>query len=367
MTRRSASRRRSSTSATTPGGCCGSPGSTSRRTRRVACSTTSTPTGCSVGLADRVDEEVVAHRWVAERVRARHRASCLPSCAASSSRREMFHEVLEHRWFMGERLAATSRSDRGRRRLRRRGAASTKPDEKAVLGQRLGTPSNTTGVRFEDTAEMDLSELSSRSLRRDRTDLRRTRARPDSRRPGGRPPPAACGASCSRCSSSSRSPRPCRCSSGCSAPGRRGRRCCSGSASWSGRRCSDWVAINDSIDTLQRARAWGCCSSSPATSSSASRSRGARAGWPSAGWLVVLRAGALTVWALLDGAGIDRRLPRHRDRLTSTALGHAAPGAARPRPCSRRRSATSSWAPGRSASSGPSSRSRCCWAPVGHP
>ena len=34
-----------------------------------------------------------------------------------------------------------------------------KPDEKAVLGQRLGTPSDTMGVRFEETAEMDLSEL----------------------------------------------------------------------------------------------------------------------------------------------------------------------------------------------------------------
>ena len=32
-------------------------------------------------------------------------------------------------------------------------------DEKAVLGQRIGTPSDTMGVRFEETAEMDLSEL----------------------------------------------------------------------------------------------------------------------------------------------------------------------------------------------------------------
>ena len=71
---------------------------------------------------------------------------------------EMFHEVLEHRWFMGERL---------QRDISLNEAAedyvadvlTTKPDEQAVLGQRLGTPSNTQGLRFDDTAEMDLSDL----------------------------------------------------------------------------------------------------------------------------------------------------------------------------------------------------------------
>ena len=71
---------------------------------------------------------------------------------------QMFHEVLEHRWFMSERLnrdvalteAASSYVDEVLRE---------KPDEMAVLGQRLGTPSDTTGLRFDDTAEMDLTEL----------------------------------------------------------------------------------------------------------------------------------------------------------------------------------------------------------------
>ena len=70
----------------------------------------------------------------------------------------MFHEVLEHRWFMGERL---------RRDIPLEDAArdyvetvlTEKPDEKSVLGQRLGTPSDLTGLRFDDTAELDLGEL----------------------------------------------------------------------------------------------------------------------------------------------------------------------------------------------------------------
>ncbi len=103
------------------------------------------------------EEEVIAHKWVAEvfepitgMVPAELRGKLEPA--------EMFHEVLEHRWFMGERL---------RRDVTLNEAAedyvtavlTTKPDEKSVLGQRLGTPSNTAGMRFEDTAEMDLSDL----------------------------------------------------------------------------------------------------------------------------------------------------------------------------------------------------------------
>jgi hypothetical protein len=102
-------------------------------------------------------EEVVAHRWVAERfepvtgqVPAELRGKLEPA--------QMYHEVLEHRWFMGERLAADvtiwdAAADYVRSVL------AGKPDELAVLGQRIGRPSDTTGLRFEETAELDLSEL----------------------------------------------------------------------------------------------------------------------------------------------------------------------------------------------------------------
>ena len=110
-----------------------------------------------VHLGPEIDEEVAAHRWVAEvfepvtgLVPAELRGKLEPA--------EMFHEVLEHRWFMGERL---------RRDIPLSEAAqdyvatvlTKKPDEKSVLGQRLGSPSDTPGLRFEDTVELDLSEL----------------------------------------------------------------------------------------------------------------------------------------------------------------------------------------------------------------
>ena len=110
-----------------------------------------------VHLGPEIDEEVAAHRWVAEvfepvtgLVPSELRGKLEPA--------EMFHEVLEHRWFMGERM---------QRDISLNEAAedyvadvlTQKPDEKAVLGQRLGTPSNTEGLRFDDTAEMDLSDL----------------------------------------------------------------------------------------------------------------------------------------------------------------------------------------------------------------
>ena len=110
-----------------------------------------------VHLGPEIDEEFAAHRWVAEvfepvtgLVPSELRGKLEPA--------EMFHEVLEHRWFMGERM---------QRDISLNEAAedyvadvlTTKPDEQAVLGQRLGTPSNTQGLRFDDTAEMDLSDL----------------------------------------------------------------------------------------------------------------------------------------------------------------------------------------------------------------
>ena len=109
-----------------------------------------------LGLAPQ-DEEVVAHRWVAEvfepvtgLVPAELRGKLEPA--------QMFHEVLEHRWFMGERLLRdVSLSEAAQDYVAE--VLSTKPDEKSVLGQRVGTPSDSVGLRFDETAELDLSEL----------------------------------------------------------------------------------------------------------------------------------------------------------------------------------------------------------------
>jgi hypothetical protein len=111
----------------------------------------------SVHLGPEIDEEVAAHRWVAEvfepvtgLVPSELRGKLEPA--------EMFHEVLEHRWFMGERLQRdVSLNEAAEDYVA--GVLTQKPDEKAVLGQRLGTPSNTEGLRFDDTAEIDLSDL----------------------------------------------------------------------------------------------------------------------------------------------------------------------------------------------------------------
>jgi hypothetical protein len=103
------------------------------------------------------DEEVLAHRWVSEvfepvtgLVPLDLRGKLEPA--------EMFHEVLEHRWFMSERLSRNVPLTEAAQDYVAT-VLTGKPDEKAVLGQRLGTPSDTTGLRFEETAELDLSEL----------------------------------------------------------------------------------------------------------------------------------------------------------------------------------------------------------------
>jgi len=110
-----------------------------------------------VHLGPEIDEEFAAHRWVAEvfepvtgLVPAELRGKLEPA--------QMFHEVLEHRWFMGERLQRDISLNEAAEDYVA-GVLATKPDEQAVLGQRLGTPSNTRGLRFDDTSEMDLSDL----------------------------------------------------------------------------------------------------------------------------------------------------------------------------------------------------------------
>ena len=99
------------------------------------------------------DEELAAHRWVNDVFEPV--TGLVPrSLRGKLEPAQMFHEVLEHRWFMGERLKhdipiAAAAED----------YVSTvlveKPDEQAVLGQRLGTPSTTYGLRFEAVDEDD--------------------------------------------------------------------------------------------------------------------------------------------------------------------------------------------------------------------
>ncbi len=110
-----------------------------------------------LGVEESADEELVAHRWVAE-VFEPITGTVPPDLRGKLEPAEMFHEVLEHRWFMGERLARDVELDDAARDYVAT-VLTTKPDERAVLGRRLGRPSDTTGIRFDDTQELDLSEL----------------------------------------------------------------------------------------------------------------------------------------------------------------------------------------------------------------
>lgn len=90
----------------------------------------------------REDEEIAAHRWVGDRfelvrelIPAQMRGRLEPA--------EIFHEVLGHRWFMSEAAGhsvafAEVVDDYVANVLAR------KPEEKAVLGSRMGTASDAT-------------------------------------------------------------------------------------------------------------------------------------------------------------------------------------------------------------------------------
>jgi hypothetical protein len=84
------------------------------------------------------DEEIVAHRWLTEAFEPVVRA--VPKeLRGKLEPAEIFHEVLEHRWFLSERAgrdvgllpAARSYVD---------DVLQHKPDEEAVLGSRIGSP-----------------------------------------------------------------------------------------------------------------------------------------------------------------------------------------------------------------------------------
>ena len=94
------------------------------------------------------DEEVVAHRWVTESFEPVVKA--VPKeLRGKLEPAEIFHEVLEHRWFLSERAgrdvglmpAARSYVD---------DVLTHKPDEQAVLGSRIGSPTQEMAPFTED-------------------------------------------------------------------------------------------------------------------------------------------------------------------------------------------------------------------------
>jgi Domain of unknown function (DUF4032)/Lipopolysaccharide kinase (Kdo/WaaP) family len=89
---------------------------------------------------DDEDEEIVAHRWVAEvfeptlaKVPRQLRRRLEPA--------EIFHEVLEHRWFLSETAGYDVGLDTALGAYVQ-DVLTHRPDESAVLGRRLGTPSD---------------------------------------------------------------------------------------------------------------------------------------------------------------------------------------------------------------------------------
>jgi hypothetical protein len=96
-----------------------------------------------IGMS-REDEEIAAHRWVTERFE-RVMAAVPPHLRGKLEPAQIFHEVLEHRWFMSERAGSSvpfedAIDDYVTTIL------ATKPDEQAVLGARIGTPSDDTAA-----------------------------------------------------------------------------------------------------------------------------------------------------------------------------------------------------------------------------
>lgn len=90
----------------------------------------------------REDEELAAHRWVSDRFEL-VRESIPADMRGRLEPAEIFHEVLEHRWFLSETAGhsvpfAEVVHDYVTSVLAR------KPEEKAVLGSRSGTPSDAT-------------------------------------------------------------------------------------------------------------------------------------------------------------------------------------------------------------------------------
>lgn len=90
------------------------------------------------------DEQVAAHRWVTDRFE-RVMAEVSPSLRGKLEPAEIFHEVLEHRWFMSERAGASVPFEDAVRDYVA-SVLTDKPDEKSVLGSREGSPSDDTAT-----------------------------------------------------------------------------------------------------------------------------------------------------------------------------------------------------------------------------
>lgn len=88
------------------------------------------------------DEEIAAHRWVSDRFE-KAISSVPPHLRGRLEPAEIFHEMLEHRWFMSEKAGHSVPFHKASQDYIDN-VLSTKPEERAVLGQRLGTPSDNT-------------------------------------------------------------------------------------------------------------------------------------------------------------------------------------------------------------------------------
>ncbi len=100
------------------------------------------------------DEGVAAHRWVTDVFEPVVRA--VPKDQRGKLEpAEIFHEVLEHRWFLSERAGQDVGLDVAADAYVR-DVLRAKPVEQAVLGARLGTPTDSTGeLRLTFAAEDD--------------------------------------------------------------------------------------------------------------------------------------------------------------------------------------------------------------------
>ena len=96
----------------------------------------------------REDEEIVAHRWLTEVFNPV--VSAVPrELRGKLEAAEIFHEVLEHRWFLSEQ----SKRDIGLLPAARsyvNDVLSLKPDEQSVLGSRIGSPTEAVAPYEED-------------------------------------------------------------------------------------------------------------------------------------------------------------------------------------------------------------------------
>lgn len=107
---------------------------------------------------DGPDEELAAHRWVTE-VFEPVVGLVPPGLRGKLEPAQIFHEVLDHRWYLSERAG----HDVGTMDAAADYVATVlahKPEERAVLGARLGTDPAPEGTRFTETMEhhFDLGE-----------------------------------------------------------------------------------------------------------------------------------------------------------------------------------------------------------------